>query len=67
MSGGYAVGRGPGGMAGSSEESEVVRSRPLCPYPLAPRYLGGDADPNKAESFVCGEPGNIVRSGPSGL
>ncbi len=27
------------------------RSRPLCPYPQAASYLGGD--PDKAESFVC--------------
>ena len=30
------------------------RSRPLCPYPQAARYLGGDAD--RAESFACRSP-----------
>jgi feruloyl esterase len=30
------------------------RTRPLCPYPLEARYVGGD--PNAASSFACREP-----------
>jgi feruloyl esterase len=29
----------------------VTRARPLCEWPLWPRYKGGDA--NRAESFEC--------------
>jgi len=50
--GGYAAGRGPGGMAGSSQGSEVVRSRPLCAYPLVASYMGTGSF-NEAESFDC--------------
>ncbi len=53
--GDYAAGRGPGGMAGSSQGSRVVRSRPLCAYPLVARYSGsGSID--EAESFDCRRP-----------
>jgi hypothetical protein len=35
--------------------NEVVRTRPLCPYPEVERYLGkGDA--NDAKNFVCAAP-----------
>ncbi|MQA84461.1 MAG: tannase/feruloyl esterase family alpha/beta hydrolase [Streptosporangiales bacterium] len=32
-------------------EGNVTRSRPLCPYPLVARYIGGD--PDSAASFRC--------------
>ncbi|MFQ5526134.1 MAG: tannase/feruloyl esterase family alpha/beta hydrolase [Thermoanaerobaculia bacterium] len=51
-SGGYAAGRGPGGMAEATQNSETVRSRPLCAYPGAAVYRGaGSID--EAESFDC--------------
>jgi len=50
--GGYAAGRGPGGMADSSQKSGFVRSRPLCAYPLVARY-GGTGSIDRAESFEC--------------
>jgi len=31
---------------------KVISSRPMCRYPLTPRYNGGD--PNEASSFTCG-------------
>lgn len=34
------------------ESGEVVRTRPLCPYPYAARY-DGKGDPNLASSFTC--------------
>jgi feruloyl esterase len=39
--------------AGGYEERDPGEplERPLCPYPTAPRYVGGD--PNAAESFRC--------------
>ncbi len=30
------------------------RTRPLCDYPQWPQYTGS-GDPNRAESFVCGQ------------
>jgi feruloyl esterase len=32
----------------------VQMTRPLCPYPLIPKY-SGTGDPNAAEAFVCAE------------
>lgn len=34
------------------QRSKVAMTRPLCPYPQAPKYKGS-ADPNLAASFVC--------------
>jgi feruloyl esterase len=34
------------------EGGEVVRTRPLCPYPAVARY-DGLGDPSSAESFIC--------------
>jgi hypothetical protein len=31
---------------------KTVASRPMCRYPLSPRY-DGDGDPSQAASFVC--------------
>jgi len=31
---------------------EVLRSRPLCRYPLSPRY-NGTGSPDEAASFTC--------------
>lgn len=31
----------------------VPRTRPICAYPMVPRYLGNGADPNAAASFKC--------------
>ncbi|HEX9396101.1 MAG TPA: tannase/feruloyl esterase family alpha/beta hydrolase [Burkholderiales bacterium] len=38
--------------AGDSASSGVQMMRPLCPFPLFPRYTGS-GDPNAAESFAC--------------
>ncbi|MCG8435451.1 MAG: tannase/feruloyl esterase family alpha/beta hydrolase, partial [Gammaproteobacteria bacterium] len=52
---GFAAGRGPGGIAGSSQGTEVLRTRPLCSYPMVARYRGaGSID--QAESFECSRP-----------
>ena len=32
---------------------KVTASRPMCRYPLTPRY-NGSGDPNEASSFACG-------------
>ncbi len=32
---------------------KVIASRPMCRYPLTPRY-DGKGDPNEAASFACG-------------
>jgi len=40
-------------VASRIEGGNVVRTRPLCPYPSAARY-DGKGDPNSADSFVCG-------------
>lgn len=34
----------------------VERSKPLCRYPSYPRYIGQNADPDKAESYACTAP-----------
>ncbi len=34
------------------KEGKVEMTRPLCPYPQAPKYIG-TGDPNTAESFLC--------------
>jgi hypothetical protein len=39
--------------AGDSQSSGVLMTRPLCPFPLFPRY-SGSGDPNDAASFACG-------------
>jgi hypothetical protein len=31
---------------------KIIASRPMCRYPLTPRY-GGRGDPNEASSFAC--------------
>jgi hypothetical protein len=33
---------------------KVISSRPMCRYPLYPRY-NGQGDPNGAASFTCAE------------
>ena len=35
--------------------SEVVRTRPLCPYPLVARY-SGSGSPDDAANFACKAP-----------
>jgi hypothetical protein len=39
--------------AGDGGSGEIVRRRPLCPYPQQARW-DGKGDKTKAESFVCG-------------
>jgi feruloyl esterase len=39
-------------IASQIEGGTVVRTRPLCVYPLVARY-DGKGDPNSAESFKC--------------
>ena len=34
------------------KEGKVEMTRPLCPYPQAPKYIG-TGNPNTAESFLC--------------
>ena len=47
---GFSPDRGPGRV--SEEDAEVIRSRPLCPYPEVARYTGsGSID--SAASFQC--------------
>jgi feruloyl esterase len=50
-----ASARGEGNPGGVNPEVPADwaadRTRPLCPYPLVARYVGGD--PEKAESFEC--------------
>ena len=48
-------GRAPGELIASKvENGQVVRTRPLCPFPQVARYRGGDI--NRAESFACTAP-----------
>ena len=53
--GGYGSGLGPGGVAVSSRGSEVVRTRPLCAYPLVARYRGTGSH-DEAGNFECRRP-----------
>jgi feruloyl esterase len=39
-------------LAAQESEGKVVRTRPVCAYPAAPRYRGS-GDVNEAASFVC--------------
>lgn len=36
-----------------SRPDEVQRQRPLCPYPLQAKFVGGQADPDQARSWRC--------------
>ena len=42
--------------AGGASQGEVVRTRPLCPFPLEQTY-DGSGDINDAASFTCALPG----------
>jgi hypothetical protein len=42
-------------MNDSDPKSELVRTRPLCAYPLVARYKGS-GNTNEAANFVCGRP-----------
>lgn len=41
--------------SGSGTVYNIVQSRPLCRYPMYPRYNGSD-DPNQASSYTCTMP-----------
>ncbi|MBI2969441.1 MAG: tannase/feruloyl esterase family alpha/beta hydrolase [Gammaproteobacteria bacterium] len=50
------TGRPPGSIIGGRvENGELVRTRPLCPYPELARYRG-TGDPDRHESFGCVRP-----------
>jgi feruloyl esterase len=40
--------------------NQVVRTRPLCPYPTVEKY-SGTGDINKAENFTCAVPAGPTR------
>lgn len=42
-------------LAVSAPDQSVKRSRPMCPWPTAPRYKG-EGDPNDAKNFTCAQP-----------
>jgi feruloyl esterase len=42
-------------IASQLSNGQVVRTRPLCPYPQVARY-NGKGSPNEATSFVCRSP-----------
>jgi feruloyl esterase len=46
-------GKAPASMIAVQQKADgsVLRARPVCPYPQAAHYLGGDAD--QAASFAC--------------
>ena len=50
------TGQAPGTLTQVTQERDapfkVVASRPMCRYPLYPRYMG-EGDPKAAESFTC--------------
>jgi tannase/feruloyl esterase len=50
------AGKAPDALVQISQQEQApfktVASRPLCRYPLSPRY-DGDGDPNEAASFTC--------------
>ena len=41
--------------AGGASQGEVIRTRPLCPFPLEQTY-DGSGDINDAASFTCALP-----------
>ena len=52
------TGKAPGDLLQVTQEKEapfkVTASRPLCRYPLTPRY-DGKGDASEAASFMCGQ------------
>jgi len=53
------TGKAPDTLLQVSQEEKApfktIASRPMCRYPLSPRY-GGHGDPNEAASFTCAKP-----------